>query len=107
MSAGADVLWFEMRNAMLDIEAMARQFKGRIPLHFNHSSSGKVPRLSLEEIEKLGFKTVGYHAHAANAAAASWKAVAPNPPRTGQVYLLATPPIIACNCTHRAKLFTL
>lgn len=69
LRAGADMLWFEMRQDMREIEAMARQFKGRIPLHFNHSSSGKVPRLSLEEIEKLGFKSVGYHAHIANAMA--------------------------------------
>jgi 2-methylisocitrate lyase-like PEP mutase family enzyme len=69
VAAGTDMLWFEMRNDMQEIEAMARQFKARVPLHFNHSSSGKVPRLSLTEIEKLGFKTVGYHAHAANAMA--------------------------------------
>lgn len=69
LAAGADVLWFEMRRDMQEIEAMAKRFKGRIPLHFNHSSSGKVPRLALPEIEKLGFKTVGYHAHATNAAA--------------------------------------
>jgi len=69
LQAGADVLWFEMRKDMSEIEAMSRQFKGRIPLHFNHSSSGMVPHLSLPQLEEMGFKTVGYHAHAIHAAA--------------------------------------
>lgn len=69
LAAGTDILWFEMRKDLAEIEAMVKQFRGRTPLHFNHSSSGMVPRLSLPEIEKMGFKTVGFHAHAVHAAA--------------------------------------
>jgi 2-methylisocitrate lyase-like PEP mutase family enzyme len=69
IEAGADVLWLEMRQDLAEIEAMAKHFKGRVPMHFNHSSSGMVPKLSLQEIEKLGFKTAGFHAHAIHAAA--------------------------------------
>jgi 2-methylisocitrate lyase-like PEP mutase family enzyme len=69
LAAGADILWFEMRKDMNEIRAMSKQFKGRTPLHFNHSSSGMVPHLPLPELEELGFKTVGFHAHAIHAAA--------------------------------------
>jgi len=69
LEAGCDVLWFEMRQNMDEIRAMSKQFKGRIPMHFNHSSSGKVPHLPLTELKELGFKTVGFHAHAIHAAA--------------------------------------
>jgi 2-methylisocitrate lyase-like PEP mutase family enzyme len=69
LKAGADILWFEMRKDMDEIHAMSKQFKGRIPMHFNHSSSGMVPHLPSTEIEELGFKTVGFHAHAIHAAA--------------------------------------
>jgi 2-methylisocitrate lyase-like PEP mutase family enzyme len=69
LAAGADVLWFEMRNNLEEIQAMSRQFKGRIPMHFNHSSSGMVPKLNLDQLYDMGFKTVGYHAHAVHASA--------------------------------------
>lgn len=69
LEAGADILWFEMRDNRQEIDAMSKQFRGRIPMHFNHSSSGMVPHLPETELEGLGFKTVGYHAHAIHAAA--------------------------------------
>ncbi|MET7319612.1 isocitrate lyase/PEP mutase family protein [Streptomyces sp. NPDC005549] len=69
LEAGADVLWFEMRKDMDEIDALTKPFAGRAKLHYNHSSSGGVPRLSLDEIEAKGFKTVGYHAHTTHAAA--------------------------------------
>ncbi len=54
LEAGADMLFFEMRESMEEIEAMARQFRGRIPLHYNHSPSGMVPRLHVDEIRSAG-----------------------------------------------------
>jgi 2,3-dimethylmalate lyase len=66
--AGADMLFFEMRESMDEIKAMATQFRGRIPLHFNHSPSGMVPRMHVSEIEALGFKTACFYVHALMAA---------------------------------------
>jgi 2,3-dimethylmalate lyase len=66
--AGADMLFFEMRESMDEIKAMAERFRGRIPLHFNHSPSGMVPRLHVSEIEKMGFKTACFYVHALMAA---------------------------------------
>ncbi len=68
LEAGADMLFFEMRESMEEIEAMAGRFRGRVPLHFNHSPSGMVPRLHVSEIEKLGFKTACFYVHALMAA---------------------------------------
>ena len=68
LKAGADMLFFEMREDMGEINAMADRFRGRIPLHFNHSPSGMVPRLHVKEIEKLGFKTACFYVHALMAA---------------------------------------
>jgi len=68
LEAGADMLFFEMRESMDEIKAMAERFRGRVPLHFNHSPSGMVPRLHVSEIEKLGFKTACFYVHALMAA---------------------------------------
>jgi 2,3-dimethylmalate lyase len=68
LAAGADMLFFEMREDMGEIHAMADRFRGRVPLHFNHSPSGMVPRLHVSEIEKLGFKTACFYVHALMAA---------------------------------------
>ena len=68
LAAGADMLFFEMRESMDEINAMAARFRGRVPLHFNHSPSGMVPRLHVSEIEKLGFKTACFYVHALMAA---------------------------------------
>jgi 2,3-dimethylmalate lyase len=68
LEAGADMLFFEMRESMDEINAMAQRFRGRVPLHFNHSPSGMVPRLHVSEIEKLGFKTACFYVHALMAA---------------------------------------
>lgn len=68
LAAGADMLFFEMRESMDEIKAMAERFRGRVPLHFNHSPSGMVPRMHISEIEKLGFKTACFYVHALMAA---------------------------------------
>lgn len=68
LAAGADMLFFEMRESIDEIRAMADRFRGRIPMHFNHSPSGMVPRLHVSEIEKLGFKTACFYVHALMAA---------------------------------------
>jgi len=68
LEAGADMLFFEMRESMDEMRAMAERFRGRVPLHFNHSPSGMVPRLHVSEIEKLGFKTACFYVHALMAA---------------------------------------
>ena len=68
LAAGADMLFFEMRESMDELHGIADRFRGRVPLHFNHSPSGMVPRLHVSEIEKLGFKTVCFYVHALMAA---------------------------------------
>jgi 2,3-dimethylmalate lyase len=68
LEAGADMLFFEMRESMDEIRAIAGRFRGRVPLHFNHSPSGMVPRLHVSEIERLGFKTACFYVHALMAA---------------------------------------
>jgi 2-methylisocitrate lyase-like PEP mutase family enzyme len=69
------MLFFEMRESMDEIRAMADRFRGRIPLHFNHSPSGMVPRLHVSEIEKMGFKTACFYVHALMAACKTMREV--------------------------------
>jgi 2-methylisocitrate lyase-like PEP mutase family enzyme len=57
-----------MRESMDEMRAIAERFRGRVPLHFNHSPSGMVPRLHVSEIEALGFKTACFYVHALMAA---------------------------------------
>jgi 2-methylisocitrate lyase-like PEP mutase family enzyme len=83
VEAGADMLFFEMRESMDEIRAMADQFRGRIPLHFNHSPSGMVPRLHVSEIEKLGFKTACFYVHALMAACKTMREVLTEIRQTG------------------------
>ena len=68
LEAGADMLFFELRESMDEMRAVVQRFRGRVPLHFNHSPSGQVPRLHVSEIEALGFKTVCFYVHALMAA---------------------------------------
>ncbi len=68
IKAGADMLWLEMRESMDEIQAIAERFRGRIPLVFNHSPSGMVPRLPVAELEAMGFKTACFYVHALMAA---------------------------------------
>lgn len=68
MKAGADMLWLEMRESMDEIKAIAARFRGRVPLVFNHSPSGMVPRLPVAELEAMGFKTACFYVHALMAA---------------------------------------
>jgi 2,3-dimethylmalate lyase len=68
LGAGADMLFFEMRESMDEIRAIADRFRGRVPLHFNHSPSGMVPRLHVSEIEAMGFRTACFYVHALMAA---------------------------------------
>jgi 2-methylisocitrate lyase-like PEP mutase family enzyme len=64
-----------MRESMDEIVAMANRFRGRVPLHFNHSPSGMVPRLHVSEIEKMGFKTACFYVHALMAACKTMREV--------------------------------
>ncbi|HEV8518431.1 MAG TPA: isocitrate lyase/PEP mutase family protein [Burkholderiales bacterium] len=68
IKAGADMLWLEMRESMDEIKAIAERFRGRIPLVFNHSPSGMVPRLPVAKLEAMGFKTACFYVHALMAA---------------------------------------
>jgi len=68
IKAGADMLWLEMRESMDEIKAIADRFRGRIPLVFNHSPSGMVPRLPVAKLEAMGFKTACFYVHALMAA---------------------------------------
>ena len=81
--AGADMLFIEMRESMDEMRAIAGRFRGRIPLHFNHSPSGMVPRLHVSEIEALGFSTCCFYAHAVMAAAKAMRDVLTDIKRTG------------------------
>ncbi len=75
LEAGADVLFFEMRESMDEIRALAERFRGRIPLLFNHSPSGMVPRLPVREIEGMGFKIAAFYVHALMAACKTMREV--------------------------------
>jgi 2-methylisocitrate lyase-like PEP mutase family enzyme len=75
LEAGADMLFFEMRESMEEITAMAERFRGRIPLHYNHSPSGMVPRLPVSEIHALGFSTACFYVHALMAACKTMREV--------------------------------
>ena len=81
--AGADMLFFEMRESMDEIKAMADRFRGRIPLHFNHSPSGMVPRLHVDEIRALGFSTACFYVHALMAACKTMREVLTEIRQTG------------------------
>ena len=75
LQAGADMLFFEMRESMDEIKAMADRFRGRVPLHFNHSPSGMVPRLHVDEIHAMGFSTACFYVHALMAACKTMREV--------------------------------
>jgi len=75
LAAGADLLFFEMRESLDEIRAMAERFRGRVPLLFNHSPSGMVPRLPVHAIEALGFKVVAFYVHALMAACKTMREV--------------------------------
>jgi 2-methylisocitrate lyase-like PEP mutase family enzyme len=83
LEAGADMLFFEMRESMDEIHAMAKRFRGRVPLHFNHSPSGMVPRLPVTEIEAMGFKTACFYVHALMAACKTMREVLTEIKETG------------------------
>ena len=75
VEAGADMIFFEMRENLDEIKAMGERLGKRVPLHFNHSASGKVPLLSIREIEKLGFKTIAFYLQPIMAAAKAMRDV--------------------------------
>jgi 2-methylisocitrate lyase-like PEP mutase family enzyme len=89
IAAGADMLWCEMMGNKSDNEAILDYFKGRIPLHYNHSSSPVVPKLSTAEYQRLGFKTVGYHAQAAHVAAMAMRQALSEILKTGNTLSVA------------------
>src|SRR5439155_17408861 len=83
LDAGADVLFFETRDRMDEIEAIAKRFGGRVPLLWNHSESGKVPLLSAAELESLGFKICAFYGHAQLAACRAMRETLAEILRTG------------------------
>ena len=83
LGAGADVLFFETRDEMDEIEALAKRFRDRVPLLYNHSESGKVPRLPASELEALGFKIAAFYGHAQLAACRTMGEVLAEILRTG------------------------
>ena len=83
VEAGADMLFFEMRENRAEIEAMAARFAGRVPLHFNHSASGKVPMYSVAELQAMGFSTAAFYLHPVMAAAHAMRKVLAEIRRTG------------------------
>lgn len=83
LQAGADMLWLEMRESLDEIKAIAERFRGRIPLVFNHSPSGMVPRLPVAELEVMGFKTACFYVHALMAACKTMREVLTEIKETG------------------------
>jgi 2-methylisocitrate lyase-like PEP mutase family enzyme len=55
--AGADMLLIEAPKSLEEMYLITETFRG-IPLVFNWVESGKTPLLSMEEIQKMGFKLV-------------------------------------------------
>ena len=83
VEAGADMIFFEMRENLDEIRAMGERLGKRIPLHFNHSASGKVPLLPIADIEKLGFKTVAFYLQTIMAAAKAMRDILREIKQTG------------------------
>ena len=75
IEAGADMLFFEVRESLDEIRSIADHFRGRVPLHYNHSPSGMVPLLHVSEIEAMGFKTAAFYVHALMAACKTMREV--------------------------------
>jgi 2-methylisocitrate lyase-like PEP mutase family enzyme len=83
LEAGADMIFFEFRESMDEIRTVADRFRGRVPLHWNHSPSGMVPRLPVDEVEALGFSTACFYVHALMAACKTMREVLEEILRTG------------------------
>lgn len=83
LKAGADMLFFEMRDSLDEIHAIADRFCRRIPLHWNHSPSEMVPRLEVGELQRLGFKTACFYVQALMAACKTMREVLVEIKRTG------------------------
>ena len=89
LQAGADMLFFEMRDSPAENKAMAERFRGRVPLHYNHSPSPMVPRLNVSEIEAKGFKTACFYVHALMAACKTMREVLSEIKATGNTLTVA------------------
>lgn len=57
LDAGADVLFVEAPEDDEEIEAIAHRFRG-VPLLFNWAEGGRTPPVSLDILERLGFRIV-------------------------------------------------
>jgi carboxyvinyl-carboxyphosphonate phosphorylmutase len=73
--AGADALFVEAPTDERDIERVAAELAGEVPLVFNWAEGGKTPPLSLERITELGFALVLFPTSALLAATAGVRAV--------------------------------
>jgi 2-methylisocitrate lyase-like PEP mutase family enzyme len=58
--AGADVLFVEAPTEEADVERVAGELAGEMPLLFNWAEGGRTPPLSLDRIAELGFAMVIY-----------------------------------------------
>lgn len=59
MNAGADVLFIEAPQSVLELEKIARHFQG-VPLFANMIEGGKTPCLTQKELQDMGYKIVVY-----------------------------------------------
>jgi 2,3-dimethylmalate lyase len=73
--AGADALFVEAPSEERDIERVAAELAGELPLVFNWAEGGRTPPLSLERIAELGFAIVIFPTGALLAATAGVRAL--------------------------------
>jgi 2-methylisocitrate lyase-like PEP mutase family enzyme len=59
-AAGADVLFVEAPTEEADVERVASELAGEMPLLFNWAEGGRTPPLALDRIAELGFAIVIY-----------------------------------------------
>jgi 2-methylisocitrate lyase-like PEP mutase family enzyme len=58
--SGADILFVEAPSAESDVERIAGELAGSMPLLFNWADGGRTPRISYDRIAELGFAMVIY-----------------------------------------------
>lgn len=60
IDAGADVLFIEAPQTLVEVELIGRTFGSQIPLLSNQVIGGKTPRLTAKEAEELGYEIIIY-----------------------------------------------
>jgi 2-methylisocitrate lyase-like PEP mutase family enzyme len=74
LAAGADVLFVEAPQSIAELQQVGERFRG-VPLMANMVEDGKTPRLSPQDLERLGYRLVIYPVTAILAAAATYAQV--------------------------------